>query len=314
MTDLISSLRESFGAPPDTSTIKGIKSYTEFWISGEQGATSEHLADACKQMINILAQAIVDTEAELATTGRTHDSLADPVERSLQAYERLQEILADLQEAVVSRQRDEARELLVEMQEAADFLRESQLDLQEWVSKDVLRCPRCGGTEADPCPACGLLLMYLDPEGGANVANDASVSLPQEFGALYSAFLEIRDGKTSLAKLKAVLPKAERSVNSFLASVQAARTQNQDSSNLVDGETHLLEMKDGLSILRATLTSRRITELQDGWLKLFRGAAGLQSTRLALLEEFGGEEGREMAKKVKESRTNLDSVSWSNDD
>ena len=38
MTDLISSLRESFGAPPDTSTIKGIKSYTEFWISGEQGA------------------------------------------------------------------------------------------------------------------------------------------------------------------------------------------------------------------------------------------------------------------------------------
>lgn len=314
MTDLISSLRESFGAPPDTSTIKGIKSYTEFWISGEQSATSEHLADACEQMINTLAQAIVDTEAELATTGRTHDSLADPVERSIQAYERLQEILADLQDVAVSRQRDEARELLVEMQEAADFLRESQLDLQEWVSKDVLRCPRCGGTEADPCPACGLLLMYLDPEGGASVANDASVSLPQEFGALYSAFLEIRDGKTSLAKLKAVLPKAERSVNAFLASVQAARTQNQDSSNLIDGETHLLEMKDGLSILRATLTSRRITELQDGWLKLFRGAAGLQSTRLALLEEFGGEEGREMAKKVKESRTNLDSVSWSNDD
>lgn len=313
MTDLISSLRESFGALPDTSTIKGIKSYTELWIAGEQETSSRHLAQACQQMIHVLEQAVADTESELATTGRTHDSLADPVERSIQAYEQLQEILSDLKTSALLKQPEKAKELLLEMQDAADFLKEAQVELEGWVKEDILRCPRCGSSEADPCPSCNLLLVYLDPQRGSN-ANDPSVSLPQEFGVLYSAFLGIRDGKISLSKLGEALNVPERSVNAFLASVQAALKQNPESHNLVKGEELLLQMKAGLSTLRSTLTSRRITDLQAGWLQLFRGAAELQGIRLALLEEFGGDEGRRMAAEEKGSQGGLDSVSWSNDD
>lgn len=313
MTDFIASLRENFGAPPDTSTIKGIKKYAELWTAGEQNATSDHLGTACEQMINTLTQAIVDTEADLATTGQTHDSLAEPVERTIQAYERLQEILQDLRKVVRSRQRAEATGLLLELQEAADFLREAQSDLQDWVSRDVLRCPRCGSTEADPCRTCGLLLMYLDPNGGTN-ASDPSVVLPPEFAELYSVFLDVRDGKVSLTQLGRVLPKGEQSVNAFLASVQAALTQNQDSSNLAQGEACLLEMKDGLATLRSALTSRRIVELQAGWLQFFRSAAKLMETRLALLEEFGGEAGRKAVEQDRKSQIGHDSVSWSRDD
>ena len=313
MSDFISSLRENFGAPPDTSTIKGIKNYTDSWIAGAQNVTSDHLGRACDQMVNTLTQAILDTEADLANTGQTHDSLAEPVERTIQAYERLQEILQDLRTIVESRQREQAKGLMLELQEAADFLRDAQSDLQDWVSRDVLRCPRCGSTEADPCRTCGLLLMYLDPDGGTS-ANDPSVVLSPEFAELYSTFLGVRDGKVSLTQLGQVLPKAEQSVNAFLASVQAALTQNQDSSNLAQGEAHLLEMKDGLNILRSTLTSRRITELQAGWLQFFRSAAKLQETRLALLEEFGGEAGRKVVEQDRKSQIGQDRVSWSRDD
>lgn len=310
MSDLISSLRENFGAPPDTTTIKGIGQYAELWIAGEENVESNQLKLACERMMNSLTQAILDTEAELATTGKTHESLAEPVERSLQAYERLREILGDLKTVSGAQQRAEARTLLTEMRDAADFLREAQADLEDWVLEDVLRCPRCGSTERDPCGECGLQLMYLDPAGGTQ-ASDGSVNLPREFADLYSAFLAIRDGKVSLSKLAQALPKVERNVNAFLAAVQAASQQNRESQNLASGEACLEEMKAGTAGLRAALHSRRMTDLQEGWLRLFRGAAQLQEIRRDLLMEFGGEEGRNLAAGEIAAQGGLDGFSGS---
>jgi rubrerythrin len=311
MADLISSLRESFGEPPETNTIKGIKAYAELWVAGEQSADSAHLKSSCQQMIHRLIQAVLDTEAELAQTGRTDESLAEPVENSIQAYEQLQEVLKDLITAVSGRNRKEARNLLVEMQEAADFLEQAQNDLTSWVQQDVLRCPRCGSTEPDPCPSCGLLLMYLDPAGGVQT-NDSSTTLPPEFSELHSSVTAIRDGKVSLAQLGQALPKVEKSVNAFLASVQAASNQEQ-SQNLVQGEECLLKMKSGVNQLRDTLKTRRVVDLQQGWVQLFKGASELQDIRRKLLREFGGEKGRDVADQEEALQSNQDKISWSND-
>jgi rubrerythrin len=314
MSDLISSLRASFGEPPDTSTIEGIKAYTELWVSGEQGADSVHLLSAYQEMIDKLVQAVLDTEAELAQTGQTDESLAQPVGRSIQAYQQLQDILKELKKAVSEHNFKEARSLLSEMQEAANFLKEAQQDLTNWVRRDVLRCPRCGGTGQDPCPSCGLVLMSLDPSGGVQT-HDSPMDLPPEFGDLYSAVLAIRDGKLSLTKLGQALPKVEKNVNSFLASVQAAsKSTQQESQNLVQGEACLQEMKAGLHRLRDTLNSRSMIDLQQGWIQLFKGASRLQEIRRSLLREFGGEQGREVADREEAFQTKQDSVSWSNDD
>ena len=45
-----------------------------------------------------------------------------------------------------------------------------------------------------------------------------------------------------------------------------------------------------------------MTDLQDGWSKVFRSAVRFERLRLELLEEFGGEQGQV---KVSEERRNL---------
>ena len=100
MTDLIANLRDNFGAPPDTSTIKGIQRYGEMWLSEEESVKSLEFKRACESMMDVLGRAITATEADLEQTGVTHQSLADPVEKSIEAYERLREVLGDLVDAV----------------------------------------------------------------------------------------------------------------------------------------------------------------------------------------------------------------------
>jgi hypothetical protein len=313
MTDLIANLRENFGAPPDTSTVKGITRYCEMWIAEEAAVNSPELMHSCEAMLKRLSQAIKATESDLEKTGPTHESLADPVERSIHAYERLQEILRELKDVIGSEDRSKAVGLLEELRQASDFLHQAQMDMENWVKHEIPRCPRCGTDEADPCPNCGLQLMYLDPSGGMKV-KDASANLPPEFGRLYSAITRIRDGEAYLEKLGTVLPPVEKSVNTFLASVSAARQQNRKSQNLGQSEECLREIKTGLELLRATLSSRRITDLQKGWLQVFRSAVKLQDVRRSLLEEFGGEQGREMAARERESQTRRDSISLNHED
>ena len=312
MTDLIANLRDNFGAPPDTSTIKGIQRYGEMWLSEEETVNSLEFKRACESMMGVLGRAITATEADLEQTGATHQSLSDPGERSIEAYERLREVLGDLVDTVGAEDRARAKGLLDELSEAADFLAQAQDDMEAWVRDEVLRCPRCGSVESDPCPSCGLQLMFLDPSGGLK-AGDASVALPPEFGRLYSAVANIRDGKLSLHRLEEVVPAVEKSVNFFLASVSAARQQN-PSENLGRGEECLLGMKAGLAKLRETLVSRKMTDLQEGWIQVFRGAVELQEIRRDLLQEFGGEEGRQMASRERETQAEQDSISLSRDE
>ena len=312
MTDLIANLRDNFGAPPDTSTIKGILRYGEMWIAGEAAVNASDLKLACETMIGVLGRAIVATEADLAKTGPTHESLADPVERSVLAYERLQEILKDVVDAAGSEDRQRATSLLEEVREASDFLRQAQEDMDCWVRLEVLRCPRCGSTESDPCSSCGLQLMYLDPSGGVK-AKDASAELPPEFGRLNIVVSNIRDGKLSLPKLREALPAVEKSLNFFLASISAALQQNH-SDNLSRGEDCLQSMSNGIGRLKETLVSRRVTDLQEGWIQVFRSAVELQDIRRDLLEEFGGEDGREIATRERESQIEQDSISLGRDE
>lgn len=120
MTDLIANLRDNFGAPPDTSTIKGIQRYGEMWLSEEETVNSLEFKRACESMMGVLGRAITATEADLEQTGATHQSLSDPVERSIEAYERLREVLGDLVDTVGAEDRARAKGLLDELSEAAE--------------------------------------------------------------------------------------------------------------------------------------------------------------------------------------------------
>jgi hypothetical protein len=313
MTDRIKILRETFGTAPDTSTIKGIKLYTQLWLDRESVATTEGLERACRQMVGTLGGAILATEQDLKSTGQTDDSLADPVERSIEAYERLKEILSEMAEAVVKSETEEVAELLSDLDEAAEFLREAQEELNAWLEEPVLRCPRCGASDQDPCSVCHLELLYPDPKGGRG-AGDQSALLPSEFGVVFDAYMAVRNGERTLSELIRVLPSIEKTLGSYTAIVNASLMEKPESSTLRNTRDTLAELKRGIQIIRGTGSTRSMTDLQDGWLLVFRNAVSLQDHRLALMEELGGQVGQEQAAKERAAVVQQDSFSFSRED
>ena len=298
MSDFLSSLRENYGALPDTSTVRGIGDYADLWLSGEERTSARDLELACQSMISLLGEVILDTKASLATTGPTHDDLADPMERTLLAYERLQEVLEDLMEVVSLENRDEARILVEEMREANDFLREAAEDLERWQKEDKLRCPKCGSVESDPCKACGVQLVYIDTGTGSEDVSFSRADLPREYGDLYKSVMAVLDGRISLSKLAGPLQKVERSVDSLLAKTNVVVRQKPESASAGQCQECLHRLKSGLNLIANSLESRRIVDLRQGWDLVFEEAARFESLRLELLAEAGGEAGRILAQEL----------------
>ena len=304
-----STLRNAFGVAPDTSTITGIGSYTSFWLDGDESAFSTHLEEACLQMATTLQQAVLATEADLEKTGPTDEMLADPTIRCVEAYERLKEVVLDMAAAVKEEDRVLTKDLLEELNEAADFLAEAQGDLEAWLSEPVLRCPRCGGEEADPCPQCGLELLIPDPQGGMGV-REQSVLLPQEYGQVLDAYVAVRNGEQTLSVLIRRLPLIEKTLAKHSTLINASLQAEPENRILLDTKATLANIQTGIQTIRETLQTRRMTDLQAGWLQVYQNAAKLEELRLELLEDLGGEEGEARAAQERAAARNQDSVSF----
>ena len=304
-----STIRDAFGVAPDTSTITGISSYTNFWLDGNESASSPHLEEACLRMARTLQEAVLATEADLEGTGTTDEMLADPTIRCLEAYERLKEVVLDMAAAVKESDRALTKELLEELDEAADFLAEAQGDLEAWLSEPVLRCPRCGGEEADPCPQCGLELLIPDPQGGMGV-REQSVLLPQEYGQVLDAYVAVRNGEQTLSVLIRRLPLIEKTLAKHSTLINASLQAKPENQILISTKTTLTNIRAGIQTIRETLRTRRMTDLQAGWLQVHQNAAKLEELRLELLEDLGGEEGKARAAQERAAVRNQDSVSF----
>lgn len=297
----------------DLSTINGIIRYLEMWLEGERSGPNDTMRDGCTKMASVLETAISDTERELSQTGETDESLAEPVENCIMAYERLRDIVLDVAECVGQGTDDAIREYLEELQEAADFLGAAQQDLNVWLQAPIARCPRCGGHEGDPCPVCHLDLLFPDPQGGAE-SRFRSALLPQQYGPIFDSYTAVRNGEETLSNLIRLLPPIEKKIREYSASVATSLSLHPNSAALHQTKDTLGELSDGLRQIRCTWESRKMTDLQDGWSKVFRSAVRFERLRLELLEEFGGEQGQA---KVSEERRNLsgqDSVNISFED
>ena len=304
-----STIRNALGLAPDTSTITGICSYTIFWLDGDQSASSAHLEEACLQMARTLQQAVLATEADLERTGPTDEMLADPTIRCVEAYERLKEVVLDMAASVKEDDRALTKELLDELNEAADFLAEAQGDLEAWLTEPVLRCPRCGGEEADPCPQCSLELLIPDPQGGMGV-RERLVVLPQEYGQVLDAYVAVRNGEQTLSVLIRRLPLIEKTLAQHSTLINASLQAQPENPILNATKETLASVRAGIQTMRETLQTRRTTDLQAGWLQVHQNAAKLEDLRLELLEDLGGEEGQARAAQERIAARNQDSVSF----
>jgi hypothetical protein len=292
----------------DLSTINGIIGYLDLWLEGDSSTSTEFLKQGCLKMKDILNAAISETEAELSQTGDTDESLAEPVESCIIAYERLRDIVSDIAEAANRGPGDAFRDFLDELEEAAEFLGRAQEDLNIWLNAPIARCPRCGGQDGDPCPICHLELLFPDPQGGTE-SKFRSALLPQAYGPIFDAYTAVRNGEKTLSELIRLLPPIESDIREYTASVTASLSRQPDSVSLIQAKDTLVELDDGIRRIRHTWESRKMTDLQDGWGKVFRSAVRFERLRLELLEEFGGEQGQAKASQERRQLSQQDSVS-----
>ncbi|MBL4805375.1 MAG: hypothetical protein JKY71_10960 [Alphaproteobacteria bacterium] len=297
----------------DLSTINGIIRYLKLWLESDPSTSTDSLKQGCMKMADILNAAISETDLELSQTGDTDESLAEPVESCILAYERLRDIVLDIAESASQGTGEAIRDFLNELEEAAEFLRRAQEELHTWLQAPITRCPRCGGQEGDPCPICHLELLFPDPQGGTE-SKFRSALLPQAYGPIFDAYTAVRNGEKTLSELIRLLPPVERDIREFIASVTASLSQQPDSASLIQARDTLVELNDGLRQIRKTWESRKMTDLQDGWAKVFRSAVRFERLRLELLEEFGGEQGLAKVSQERSQLSQQDSVSISFDD
>ena len=292
----------------DLSTINGIIRYLKLWLESDPSTSTDSLKQGCMKMADILNAAISETDLELSRTGDTDESLAEPVESCILAYERLRDIVLDIAESASQGTGEAIRDFLNELEEAAEFLRRAQEELHTWLQAPITRCPRCGGQEGDPCPICHLELLFPDPQGGTE-SKFRSALLPQAYGPIFDAYTAVRNGEKTLSELIRLLPPVERDIREFIASVTASLRQQPDSASLIQARDTLVELNDGLRQIRKTWESRKMTDLQDGWAKVFRSAVRFERLRLELLEEFGGEQGQAKVSQERRQLAQQDSVS-----
>jgi hypothetical protein len=297
----------------DLSTINGIIRYLDLWLKGDRSTSKEALKQGCLKMASILKNATVETERELSQTGETHESLAEPVESCIIAYERLRDIVLDIAETSSQEHEDALQDYLEELEEAADFLGRAQQELNTWLHAPIARCPRCGGHDGDPCPVCHLDLLFPDPQGGTE-SRFSSASLPQEYGPVFNTYTAVRNGERKLSELINLLPPVEKNAREYMASVTASLTQQPHSTSLLQAKDTLTELHDGIRQIRHTWDSRKMVDLQDGWTKVFRSSVRFERLRLELLEEFGGEQGRAKLAQERRQLSLQDSVTLSFED
>ena len=292
----------------DLSTINGIIRYLRLWLEGDPSTSTDSLKQGCTKMADILNAAISETDVELSRTGDTDESLAEPVESCILAYERLRDIVLDIAESASQGPGEAIGDFLNELEEAAEFLRRAQEDLHTWLQAPIARCPRCGGQDGDPCPICHLELLFPDPQGGTE-SKFRSALLPQAYGAIFDAYTAVRNGEKTLSELIRLLPPIESDIREYIASVTASLSRQPDSVSLIQARDTLVELNDGLRQIRKTWESRKMTDLQDGWAKVFRSAVRFERLRLELLEEFGGEQGQAKVSQERRQLAQQDSVS-----
>lgn len=300
-------LRKAYGFP-ETSTIKGLIRYLKRWIERDESAPSDGLVSGCREMARKLEIARIDTQRELKTTGETDAELSEPVLRSIEAYQEIKEIVLDIANLAESREREGTQELLEELEDAAQYLKEAQEDLVDWLSHPTLRCPRCGAADEDPCPSCALELLYPNPNGGSG-AKDPAAYLPQEYGAMFQAYISVRDGELTLSHaLERTSPAVKRNVDGLTTMVNASLVKDPESETLLETQQTLASLAEGLERMNGTRYTRKMADLQDGWLMVFRNAVKLEELRHSLLEEFGGEADRAQVREEKSSRLQQDRV------
>lgn len=287
---LLSALQDAFDdgdGLPEGNTIKEVVKMVEMWLDGQ--APAERITRALENMAGTAAQAAFATERDIEEAGEMAPDLREPTERSLLAYRSMVGTLESLCEAVHQQASGRAQADLEELKASAGELAAAQQAFQAWMQSAAPTCPRCGATEVSACAQpdfCPKEFFIPDIHAATGMAQQTA-TLGPDYVRAYEAFSQVVSGEAGLAVLLQALTPLERYLEEALAGAQAAFNEEEDNVHLEALHDAVLDSLDGVDQIRRAATSRRMSDLNQGWKKIFEGAIRLLQHTASLAEEAG---------------------------
>lgn len=313
MSDAVSALREAFGSSPETSTLKGLVAFTRGWLEESDNTPTATLQVGCTAMVTRLQQARIDTGADLDKAGNLEPELRAAIEESYNAYDEIEEVVTSMTTAVSNNDRDEVARLLDLLVEGAENLSQAQSAMDDWLKNPVLRCPRCGSSQSDPCNGCGLELLIPDPKAAFGLPQQTA-TLPTEYGPVHQTYLATTRGDATLSVLIGALKSLEGHFRNLLAMVNASLQEEPEAENLVKLQEVLETALEGSARMREAESSRKAVDLRLGWEQIF--TAGAEHYRLtgALVQQLGGDEQKQLIQARRQQQQIQDQVNLTGED
>ena len=244
--------------------------------------------------------------ADLAANPEMAYGMREPIQRTLEAYRSIADVLEELPDFAKEENRTDFLDDLEVFEDARQAVLDAQEEIQFQLSGRVLICPRCGGQgEGTDCPKCQVTRLYPDPQA-MRARTEEQANLSGIYAKAYKAYLAILQGRMSLpALVDALFPLQEhldslvQTRKQFTKKVRNRKVKGQRARDMYVAASILASIDDdiqtallGVERMRGAERSLKMSDLYRGWEDVFHAAQGIEAGAYQLWRRFSpqGEE------------------------
>lgn len=273
MTNFLNNMLDAFGGTeegPDPTRLTGLMEYAGEFLESGRTDTYE-LTSYFEAMRGRIREAYHDrTAAFEGRRAQLSAQLVEMIERNLAACEGVEIQLTNFLDSFAAGTLEGCWAALEELEGASEEFRDSSEQLEN-LATAVPLCPRCGSSGPEPlCAACELDRLIPDPE--LQYQDPMQFPVPEEFMAVYVAYEAVLRGDGNLASLANALQPLEFSLLEAQALADQGLEEDPEDETQQELVLALENTLAGLEKMNQVRENRRTSELNAGWLEVFKGS------------------------------------------
>jgi hypothetical protein len=303
---LLAALKENYGLADqvvdDVNTVRGLLSFCKKWPRGGPVSAAE-LNNPCLLMAAQLREAAGKVERDLKENPEMAQEMRAPVQRTMEAYTSIAEVLEELPELARDQKESEFQENLELWEEERQAVLDAQQQIESFLSGSIAICPCCGSSgEPGECGPCQLLRLYPDPQAQRNASAQSHVQ--GLYHQVFQAYTRVLSGQRPLSDLWEALYLLEQHLDLLLQT--RLQTSEQLDSGVLSGqpleeaqlteavlgeaEPHIEQAIRGIEQMRVAEETLRVHDLSRGWEDIYHAAQAIEAATSRIRRELLAEE------------------------
>jgi len=273
VTNFLNNKLDAFGGTeegPDPTRLTGLMEYAGEFLESGRTDTYE-LTSYFETMRGRIREAYHDRQA--AFEGRRSQlspQLVEMIERNLVACEGVELQLTAFLDSFAAGTPEGCWAALEALEGASEEFRDSSEQIEN-LATAVPICPRCGSNGPELiCAACELDRLIPDPD--LQYQDPMQFPVPEEFMAVYVAYEAVLQGHGNLASLANALQPLEFSLLEAQALSEQGLEEDPEDEAQQELALALENTLAGLEKMNQVKDNRLTSELNAGWLEVFKGS------------------------------------------